>query len=326
MVRTNGENPGNELQNEFNLSSEIKSDARGIVFNIQRYSIHDGPGIRTVVFLKGCPLRCAWCSNPESQNPHPEIAHSDSLCDKCGKCADVCPTHAVTIKDKGILISRELCTNCGQCIDACQPGALKLYGKEMSAKEVYREVEKDSEFYRESGGGVTASGGEPLVQPVFLASVFQLCQFSGIHTAIETTGLARTEALKLVMPYTNLLLYDIKFAGSESHQQWTKQSNAQILNNLKFAVENNMSVIVRVPLIPGLNDTDSELRKIADIVIRTLKDPKVHLLPYHRYGQGKYGMLDREYRLESLTRQSNEDLERAKQIFVSVGVDAQVVG
>lgn len=316
----------NELQDDLALTSEIKADAKGIVFNIQRYSIHDGPGIRTVVFLKGCPLRCVWCSNPESQNLRPEVAHSDSLCNKCKKCAEVCATQAITVNDKGVLINRERCTNCGKCLEVCLPGALKLYGKEMTAREVFREVEKDAEFYRDSGGGVTASGGEPLFQPVFLASVFQLCHFSGIRTAIETTGCVKTEALRLVIPYTDLLLYDIKFAGSEAHQKWTRQPNEQIIGNLKFADESKIPLIVRVPLIPGVNDTDEELRSIADLAVKTVKEPKVNLLPYHRFGQGKYGMLDREYKLEKLTRQSDAELQRAKQIFVSLGIDVQVIG
>jgi pyruvate formate lyase activating enzyme len=316
----------NELPDELDLTSEIKGDAKGIVFNIQRYSIHDGPGIRTVVFLKGCPLLCVWCSNPESQNLRPEVAHSDSLCKKCKNCVNTCPTQAITVNEKGIVINREFCTNCGKCLEVCQTSTLKPYGKVMTAGEVFREVQKDGEFYLDSGGGVTASGGEPLLQPVFLASIFQLCRLSNIHTAIETTGCVKTEALKLVMPYTNLLLYDVKFASAELHRQWTKQSNIQILNNLRFAVENNMRVVVRVPLIPGVTDTDAELRGIADIVIQTLRDPVVNLLPYHRFGEGKYGMLDREYGLDNLTRQDNAELERAKQIFVSAGIDTQIVG
>jgi pyruvate formate lyase activating enzyme len=301
-------------------------DVKGIVFNIQRYSIHDGPGIRSIVFLKGCPLRCAWCSNPESQNPWIEVAHGDTLCSKCGKCIKVCPNKAISVDEKGVKIDRALCKNCGKCVEACLPEALKIYGKEMTAGEVLREVEKDSEFYRESGGGVTASGGEPLYQPTFLAAIFKLCQESGIRTAVETTGCASEEALKEVLPYTNLFLFDMKHFNTEEHQKWTKQPTDRILNNLRLVVKSGTPLIVRVPLIPKINDTPEVLKGIAAIVKRELKEPKVHLLPYHRFGMGKYAMVDRQYSLADLTRQSNEELERDKQIFLAAGIDCEVIG
>jgi len=308
------------------VSAKIKGDNKGIVFNIQRYSLHDGPGIRSIVFLKGCPLKCAWCSNPESQKTKPEIGLSQTLCKQCLKCVEACPTNASSLVDNRIVIDRKVCTRCGACIGVCVPDARKLYGEEKTAFEVYKELEKDASFYHDSGGGVTASGGEPLLQPVFLASIFKLCQFSGFHTAIETTGCVNTEAFDVVKPYTDLLLYDIKFADKDLHKKWTRQSNDLILKNLKHVVDNDIKVTVRVPLVPGINDTDEELKGIADVVIRTLKVPKVNLLPYHRYGEGKYNMLDREYGLPDFTRQSDEKLESAKEIFTSMGIDAEVIG
>lgn len=317
----------NELNNHIvDVHAKIKGDNKGIVFNIQRYSLHDGPGIRSIVFLKGCPLACAWCSNPESQKTKPEVGLSKTLCKQCLKCVEVCPSDASAFVDGKVTIDRKACTICGTCIDACVHDARKLYGEEKTALEVYKDLAKDATFYQDSGGGVTASGGEPLMQPVFLASIFKLCQFSGFHTAIETTGCVKTEAFEVVKPYTDLLLFDIKFAGSDLHKKWTRQPNNLILDNLKFVVDNGMKVTVRVPMIPGINDTDEELKEIAEMVVKTLKEPRVNLLPYHRYGEGKYDMLNREYDLSNLTRQTDEKLERAKQIFTSLGIETEVIG
>jgi pyruvate formate lyase activating enzyme len=321
-----GEIEVNKVSTVPNQSEEKPENVKGIIFNVQRYSIHDGPGIRTVVFLKGCPLRCAWCSNPESQNPLPEIAHGDTLCNKCGKCVKVCVPGAISIGPKGVVIDRALCTNCGKCADACVPEAIKLYGKEMTAGEVFRDIEKDAEFYRESGGGVTASGGEPLYQPDFLAALFKICHDSGIRTAVETTGCVSLDALKKVTPHIDLFLFDFKHAFSEDHKKWTKQPTEHILSNFKYIIDSGAKVIVRVPLIPGVNDSENVLKGISKLVLKYMNEPKVHLLPYHRFGMGKYGMLDREYNLSEATRQSDADLERDKQIFVSAGINTQVVG
>jgi pyruvate formate lyase activating enzyme len=304
---------------------ETRSEVKGIVFNIQKYSIHDGPGIRTTVFLKGCPLRCMWCSNPESQNTYPEVVHRDSLCTKCGQCVDACREKAISLTDKGVAIDRRRCTNCGECADVCIPGALKMFGDEMSAEEVFREVVKDADFYRNSGGGVTVSGGEPLLQPAFVEAFFKLCQGSGIHTCLETTAAVSARALRQVLPYTSLVLYDIKCIDPEVHRKWIKKSNVKIINNFRLAASMRVPMIVRVPLITGVNNTEKEFRAIADLVSSNLEEPKAEILPYHRYGMGKYQMLDRRYQLPDMVAPTDLELQRAKYIFESYGIDTRIV-
>jgi pyruvate formate lyase activating enzyme len=301
-------------------------DTEGIVFNIQRFSIQDGPGIRTTVFLKGCPLHCVWCSNPESQNFKPEIVHRDSLCTKCGLCIGVCPVKAISMRDKGVSIDRQICTNCGDCLSVCLPEALKILGQTMSAGEVFLEIKKDADFYRNSGGGVTASGGEPMAQPDFVAALFKLCQDSGIDTCIETCGYASAEALEKVLSYTSLVLYDVKMGDGKSHREWTGASNEEILLNLQRTIASGVPVTIRVPLIPGINDSHQELKKIARIAANSLKKSgKVELLPYHRFGMGKYQQLDREYKLTELTTQKAPKLEKMKGLFESFGLECEVV-
>jgi pyruvate formate lyase activating enzyme len=300
-------------------------DVKGIVFNIQRYSIQDGPGIRTTVFLKGCPLRCRWCSNPESQNPRPEIAHRDSVCNACGRCVEVCPVHAIIVGKKVVTIDRALCDNCAKCIAVCAPGALKIFGEEMTAAQVFREVIKDVDFFRESDGGVTVSGGEPLFQPDFVAALFRLCWDKGIHTCIETSACATVKALETVLEYTSLVLFDIKQADSAAHREWTGQPNEQIIRNLGIVVKKEIPVIIRIPMIPGVNDSEAELGKIASLA-GLLKVRRVDLLPYHKFGMGKYQQLDRKYLLEDLNTQPDEQVKKARQLFISRGFDCDVVG
>jgi len=306
-------------------SSKDPGSVKGLVFNIQRYSIQDGPGIRTTVFLKGCPLRCKWCSNPESQNPHREIAHRDSLCNQCGSCIAACPVHAISLGEKSVIIDRTLCTDCGKCVEVCVPGALKIFGEEMTAAQVFKEVMKDVEFYRESGGGVTVSGGEPLFQPDFVAALFELCQQQGIHTCIETCGLASLEALEKVLKYTSLVLFDIKLVDSDKHKEWTGQPNEKIIRNLGIVIKKSVPVIIRVPLIPGVNDTREELEKIAALA-GSLKVRRVDLLPYHKFGMGKYAQLDREYSLEDFNTQTDDEVKRDRIFFTARGFDCDIVG
>jgi pyruvate formate lyase activating enzyme len=312
---------------DLNRMPENEAEVKGIIFNIQRYSIQDGPGIRTTVFLKGCPLRCAWCSNPESQSPEPEIAHLDSLCNNCGQCTDVCQPRAITVSEKSIKIDRNLCTNCGDCVSVCIPGALKIFGETIIAREVFRQVKRDEDFYREGGGGVTVSGGEPLLQADFVAALFKLCRNSGIHTCVETCGLAGIEAWQKVLPYTSLVLFDIKLSESAAHWQWTGASNEDIIRNLGIVSVSGVPVIIRIPMIPGINDFEEELRSIGRVIANTLEmPPRVNLLPYHRFGMGKYQQLDREYKLGELTTPKDEDIQKAKRLFESLGFDCEIEG
>ncbi len=304
----------------------IREKIEGRVFNIQRYSVQDGPGIRTTVFLKGCPLRCAWCSNPESQNPAPEIVHRDSLCNNCGQCVQACPVRAISVESKKISINRQICTECGKCLEVCIPGALKIMGQTLTVEDVFEQIRKDAEFYRDSGGGITVSGGEPLSQPDFVAALFQLCQKRGFETCIETSGCAGGGALDKVLPFTSLVLFDLKLSEPASHLKWTGKTNTEIISNLDRVVSSKIPVIIRIPLIPGINDYEEELTRLAQIAVDMLPRPgKVNLLPYHRFGMGKYAQLDREYALPELITQKDPEVQKNKELFESFGLECEIV-
>lgn len=298
----------------------------GLIFNIQRYSLQDGPGIRTTVFFKGCPLRCLWCSNPESQNSTPEIAHRNSLCNNCGRCLEVCEVKAISLIEKGIKIERERCNNCGKCVEVCTPGALKVFGQEVTVEGVFEEVRRDELFYRNSGGGVTVSGGEPLQQWQFVTALLKKCQAEGIHTCLDTCGYASPRALERVLDYVDLVLFDLKLVDSEAHRKVTERSNKPILRNVRTIAKRGIPVLIRVPLIPGVNDSEDNLRATAGFV-SSLDDGRVevNLLPYHRFGVGKYEMLDRPYLLSGLTPFADEEVQKRRQIFESLGLSCKIV-
>lgn len=308
----------------------MKSSAivSGCVFNIQRFSIQDGPGIRTTVFLKGCPLRCLWCSNPESQSPVPEVAHRDSLCNGCGDCLKVCTPEAISLSssDRGfqIKIDREKCNNCGKCIDVCIAGALKFYGQYMSIDEVFDEVRRDTAFYSNSGGGVTASGGEPLSQADFVVELFRQCKRIGIHTTMDTCGYASVSALEKVLPETDLVLFDLKLMNSWQHRRFTKKNNGEILRNARLVVAEGVPMFIRIPLIPGINDSEENLVEIARFVSKLDNKLHIDLLPYHRFGESKYKMLDRDYQLTDVKSPNDEQLQRVMEIFKRYGLDCAI--
>lgn len=277
----------------------INKSKSGYVFNIQQFSVHDGPGIRTIVFLKGCPLHCPWCSNPESQNSASELAWNSSKCMGCHQCRATCPQQAITLGDRGeIKINRDLCLKCFKCAEACPTTALSVLGKKMSIEEVLREVESDSVFYRRSDGGMTLSGGEPLQQADFAINLLKEAKRHGIRTAIETCGCVEWSTLEQACHLLNNVIYDIKCFDASKHKRHTGVTNEQILSNFGKMCRQfpHLPILVRTPIIPGFNDSEDDILAIIDF-IQQFPNVTYELLQYHRLGQPKYNALGRKYPL-----------------------------
>lgn len=302
-----------------------RSDKAGIIFNIQKFSVHDGPGIRTTVFMKGCPLHCHWCANAESMNPKPELGIIRSRCNNCGKCVQVCTEEAISFDGSNIIhFNRNLCSACGQCLAVCYPGALTIYGKQVTVDGIFEEVSKDRMFYAGSSGGVTVSGGEPLLQAEFIAALFQRCRSAGIDTCLDTCGYAATDALKKVLAFTDHVLYDIKHMNADAHRQFTGVTNDLILRNAQVAAESGIPIIFRIPLIKGVNDTTWNIVRTARF-LKTLGDGMaVELLPYHRLGIGKYQTLDKPYPGEAFLAPSGGEIAALKEIFAEYSIPCTV--
>ncbi|MFC2060531.1 glycyl-radical enzyme activating protein [Chloroflexota bacterium] len=305
--------------------SKGKAKGKGLVFNIQRYSLQDGPGIRTTVFLKGCTLRCSWCSNPESQAVFPEILNRRALCTKCELCIGVCPVGAISLGTKGVRIGRKACTNCLACVSVCYPGALKIAGTEMSVEEVFNEVVRDEAFYRNSGGGVTLSGGEPLLQPDFALPFLQLCREAGLHTTIDTCGHVDPPVLERVLDYTDLVLYDLKHMDHVMHKKLTGVSNELILNNLRSIAGREVPHIIRFPIIPDINDSEENIRAMVSLVAGLSGVGVINLLPYHRLGMGKYDMLSHRYKLGALPSATTPQVEKVQSLIEQLGWQCEIV-
>jgi pyruvate formate lyase activating enzyme len=281
---------------------------RGIVFDIRKFSIHDGPGIRTTVFFKGCPLQCAWCHNPESQAAGPELIVRSNRCLRCGACVEACPEDAIRMDAEGPCTDRARCEQCGLCVDACFSGARELAGREMTTAQVMAEIDRDRPFYDESGGGATFSGGEPLLQPEFLLELLQACRAGGIHTVLDTCGYAPWAVLDRILPYVDLFLYDIKTLDDRRHRALTGVSNERIVRNLRALDAHGTAIVVRVPVIPGVNDGAGELRAIGALAAELPSVARIELLPYHRIGVEKYGRIAREYSLPEVRPPSQEQI------------------
>lgn len=269
---------------------------KGIVSDFKRMSVHDGPGIRTTMFLKGCPLQCLWCHNPENLRTAPALSFTRKLCIGCGACVPACPEGVHSIQEDNTHRLRfELCKGCGACVEECLPGALKLYGRIMEPEEAARLLLEDKDFYAQSGGGVTFSGGEPLLQSAFLAALMRLLKKEGIHIAVDTCGEVPWSAFEKVLPYTDLFLYDIKHPDSAMHKKGTGSGNERILQNLENLSRQAVPAEIRTPVIPGYNDSPETLSRIAVLLNAYNNITAWRLLPYHSMAKGKYEALGRSY-------------------------------
>ena len=266
----------------------------GKIFNIQRYSIHDGPGIRTTVFLKGCMLRCRWCHNPESHSSECQALCRTAKCINCGGCVAVCPNACHTVDDRGHKFDFSSCTLCGECVSVCPSGAMEIVGREESVENIVKTVMRDEMFYKTSGGGVTISGGEPFSQPEFLVEILSACKEMGLHTAIETCGMTTGDNIRRAAELCDLFLYDFKLGDDELHRLYTGSSNKQIIENLELLCELKKPVILRCPIIPTVNDNTAHFSAIAQIVNRPSNIQMVEIEPYHCLGEVKLEGLGRE--------------------------------
>lgn len=304
--------------------NEVNYNKTGLIFNIQRFSVNDGPGVRTIVFLKGCPLSCLWCSNPESQHNYKEIMFNENNCTGCNKCEKNCTHNGIDFNIKN-RIDREKCINCGDCTDECYREALVMSGEEVNVSKVIEEVKKDDMEFRHSGGGITLSGGEPLMQPEFALELLRASKYNGWNTTIETTGFTSKEVIDKVMPWVDLVLLDIKTTDLDKHIEYVGKSNEIILENAKRISELGTNMIIRVPIIPEFNADFKSVKEIAEFVKNLKMVKEMHILPYHRLGVNKYNCLGREYKMkDSVVTPSDEFMEELKGIVEKVGVKCNI--
>jgi pyruvate formate lyase activating enzyme len=307
------------------LNESQSPEARGLIHKIERFSLHDGPGIRTLVVMKGCPLRCLWCSSPYTQNTRPEILYIKSRCLGCGRCISVCPKLAITKAGTGthVQTDRSRCRGCGRCADVCPARARELTGSYITPEELLKEVDKDAAFYRRSGGGITVGGGEPTAQTRFVGQFLKLCSRRFFHTAMETSAFTSWENLSSLLPHLDLVFIDLKHMDEAKHIEWTGVSNRIILENIKKTAVRN-KLILRIPIIPGYNDSEQNIARSAEFA-GELGDNFLHLelLPYHQLGIHKYEELGRNYTIASIELPSDEHILALRNIAASFGIKTE---
>lgn len=282
----------------------------GTIFDIKRFAVHDGPGIRTTVFFKGCPLRCLWCHNPESMKIQRQIVFFENKCIGCGECFKRCPNKAIEATPQGRKYYRERCTLCGTCVEYCYAEATVMQGKIVSVEEVIEEVKKDMPFYENSGGGVTLSGGEPTMQPEFCIAILQESKKAGMHTALDTSGYTKFDILKEIIKYVDLILYDLKVIDPQKHKEYTGVTNEIIISNLKEVDKIDVPIEIRIPTIPGFTDSEDNLLATCELINSLRNVERIKMLPYHRLGEGKYARLDIEYKLKGLDAPNKARMEQ----------------
>lgn len=295
------------------------------LFNIQKFSVHDGPGIRTTFFFKGCPLRCAWCHNPESLAVKPELLHNKEKCTGCSECADNCKDGSITMKDGKISINNKLFDGNEDILDECLQNALAIAGTTYTLEQAMKEALKDQVFYEESGGGVTLSGGECLMQIDFVEAFLKRLKEKKIHTTVDTCGHVPQEHFERILPYVDLFLYDVKHTDIEGHKEFTNVNNELIINNLRYLSNQGANIFLRLPIIVGVNATNEHIHQIVDL-LDTVKVNQINLLPYHSIGQGKYDRLNIAYDKEAFAAPSDEQLNKFKSIFTSKKLSVMIGG
>ena len=297
----------------------------GLVFNIQKFSVHDGPGIRTTVFIKGCPLNCHWCHNIESQSFHLEMEHKVDLCTGCQACVTECPHGAITVVDGKAVTDEYTCLRCGNCVVSCLQNGRKICGEELPVAKVIKELLKDKVFYKQSGGGVTFSGGEPMAQIDFLENITKACKSEGLHVAVDTSGFAPWSSFERIVNQTDLFLYDLKMINSAKHLIYTAVPNELILENLRKLSDLGKSIFIRIPVIPTVNDDQENIDQTI-LFLQQLNIVQVNLLPYHNLGKGKAPRFGKTYKLSGIKSPTEEDMNKMGQQFIAAGFKTIIGG
>lgn len=307
------------------MDNNINWSVKGRIFDIQRFSVHDGDGIRSIVFLKGCSLRCKWCCNPESQNYNKELFFIKNNCIRCGECIKICPKKAIIIKNDTVFIDRKMCDVCGKCSEVCCSEALKIIGEDVTVRQVFDEVIKDKVFYEKSGGGITLSGGEALLQTEFAKEILKACKINGINTTIETAGNIKREVYEKVLNYVDVFLYDLKVINNIIHKEYTGSNNNEILNNIKFLSDCGKNIIVRIPFIEPVNANLDNIKNLLGFLKNT-NIKEIHLLPYHKFGLNKYEYLNKAYDGNHLKNLSDINMNIIKEFIIYNGYKCVIRG
>lgn len=301
------------------------SNINGLIFDIKRFAVHDGPGIRTTVFLKGCPLSCWWCHNPEGLSNTQEIIYYDYKCMDCDKCIDICQQNALKkIKNKPVR-DHKICTSCGSCAEVCPTTSQQIIGRKISAEKTVKEIEKDRIFFESSTGGVTFSGGEPLMQHAFLKETLKLCKNRGFHTALDTSGYCPTVVFKEFIEFTDLFLYDLKTIDDQQHKKYTGVSNKNIIKNFNILQKKEKDVIIRFTIVNGITNTKENLRDVIDFVSSLEKIKGIDLLPFHNVCE-KYDRLGKKYKLKDIKPPTNNDMIKIKKQFEKKSLNVRIGG